>query len=71
MLPHVQNLVDVRLMDAFSSLIFVHFHWQFVGTLYFTVYCVRAFDGIVSILNDICDLSSRNLVLGNAGIYEI
>ena len=39
-----------------------HFHWQFVGTLYFTVYCVRASDGIVSILNDICDLSSRNLV---------
>ena len=49
----------------------IHFHWQFVGTLYFTVYCVGASDGIVSILNDICDLSSRNLVLENDGIYEI
>ena len=37
-------------------------HWLFVGTLYFTVYCVRASDGIVSVSNDICDLSSRNLV---------
>lgn len=56
-------------MDVVTNVI--HFHWQFVGTLYFTVYCVRASDGIVSILNDICDLSSRNLVSENVGICKI
>ena len=49
-------------LGLLTKIIFICFHWLFVGTLYFTVYCVRASDGIVSVSNDICDLSSRNLV---------
>ena len=71
MILYIVYSLCVNFSDFMAVTNVIHFHWQFVGTLYFTVYCVRASDGIVSILNDICDLSSRNLVSENVGICKI